>query len=60
MGSLEPVATKEGRYSLNDLYDAAVAKGANEHTTKPSKFLASPQTIELVRELSNTENSRIT
>jgi len=42
---------REGRYCLNDLHKAAVASGANQRTKEPGKFLASPQTIELVKEL---------
>ena len=41
----------EGRFSLNDLHKAAVASGANKRTTEPGKFLASPQTQGLIREL---------
>lgn len=46
----------EGRYSLNDLHKAAVKEGANERTKEPGKFMASPQTRELVEELTNTQN----
>jgi hypothetical protein len=46
----------EGRYSLNDLHRAAIAQGANERTKEPAKFLNSPQTIELIAELTDTQN----
>lgn len=46
---------KEGRYCLNDLHKAAVLSGANERTKEPGKFMASPQTIELVKELTDTQ-----
>lgn len=45
-----------GRYSLNDLHRAAVASGANARTKEPGKFLSSQQTVELVHELTNTQN----
>ncbi|QGY13242.1 KilA-N domain-containing protein [Escherichia coli] len=44
------------RYSLNDLHRAAVASGANARTKEPGKFLSSQQTVELVHELTNTQN----
>ena len=47
---------KEGRYCLNDLHKAAILSGANERTKEPGKFLASPQIIELVEELTVTQN----
>lgn len=47
---------KEGRYRLNDLHKAAVASGANERTKEPGKFMAAQQTIELVTELTDTQN----
>lgn len=46
----------DGRYCLNDLHRAAVASGANERTKEPGKFLASSQTIELVAELTDTQD----
>ncbi len=46
----------DGRYCLNDLHRAAVASGANERSKEPAKFLSSPQTIELVQELTDTQN----
>jgi len=46
----------KGRTCLNDLHRAAVANGANERTKEPAKFIASPQTIELVKELETTQN----
>ena len=46
----------QGRYCLNDLHKAAVASGANERTKEPGKFMASPQTVELVKELETTQN----
>ncbi len=49
----------EGRYCLNDLHRAAVSSGANARSKEPNKFFASPQTIELVKELSDTQNSGI-
>ncbi len=45
-----------GRYSLNDLHRAAVASGANARTKEPGKFISSQQTVELVYELTNTQN----
>lgn len=47
---------RDGRYSLNDLHRAAVANGANPRTKEPGKFLASPQTADLVAELTDTQN----
>jgi hypothetical protein len=41
----------DGRYCLNDLHRAAIAAGANVRTKEPAKFLASPQTIELIAEM---------
>lgn len=49
----------DGRYCLNDLHRAAVAYGANERTKEPGKFLSSPQTIEIVEELTVTQNPGI-
>lgn len=49
----------EGRYCLNDLHRAAVSSGANARSKEPNKFFASPQTTELVKELSDTQNSGI-
>lgn len=46
----------EGRYCLNDLHKAAILSGANERTKEPGKFMASPQTIELVGEIETTQN----
>ncbi|HFQ7167474.1 TPA: KilA-N domain-containing protein [Escherichia coli] len=48
--------SEAGRYSLNDLHRAAVASGANARTKEPGKFLSSQQTVELVHELTNTQN----
>lgn len=45
-----------GRYCLNDLHKAAVAIGANERTKEPAKFFSSPQTVDLVAELDDTQN----
>src|SRR5574343_444670 len=50
----------QGRFCLNDLHKAAVANGANERTKEPSKFFQSPQTGDLIQELSDTQNSGIT
>src|SRR5574343_775333 len=50
----------QGRFCLNDLHKAAVANGANERTKAPSKFFQSPQTGDLIQELSDTQNSGIT
>jgi phage antirepressor YoqD-like protein len=47
---------RDGRYSLNDLHRAAIANGANPRTKEPGKFLASPQTVDLVKELTDTQN----
>lgn len=60
MNSLSVVGVKvrqdsEGRYSLNDLHKAAVEQGENKRTKEPSKFLSSPQTAELIEELT-TQN----
>lgn len=46
----------DGRYCLNDLHRAAVTTGANERTKEPAKFLSSTQTLELIDELSVTQN----
>lgn len=46
----------EGRYCLNDLHKAAVSSGGNARTKEPGKFLASPQTVNLVQELVDTQN----
>lgn len=48
-----------GRYCINDLHKSAVAGGANARTKEPSKFLASPQTQELIHEISVTHYSGI-
>ena len=40
----------QGRFSLNDLHKASIVDGQNARTKEPLKFLASPQTIELVAE----------
>lgn len=45
----------DGRYCINDLHQAAVANGANSRTKEPGKFLSSPQTIEIIDELT-TQN----
>ncbi len=45
-----------GRYSRTYSYRAAVASGANARTKEPGKFLSSQQTVELVHELTNTQN----
>lgn len=47
---------KEGRYCLNDLHKAAIISGANGRTKEPGKFMAAQQTIELVMELTDTQN----
>lgn len=44
-----------GRFSLNDLHKAAVLNGANERTKEPGKFLSSPMTAELIKELEITQ-----
>ncbi|MEW9900993.1 KilA-N domain-containing protein [Chitinivorax sp. PXF-14] len=49
-----------GRYCLNDLHRAAISSGANQRAKEPGKFFASPQTVELVTELSDTQNLGIT
>ncbi|AMO47599.1 KilA-N domain protein [Enterobacter sp. FY-07] len=46
----------DGRYCLNDLHRAAVASGANDRTKEPAKFLSSPQTLELLNELTVTQD----
>ncbi len=46
----------QNRYCLNDLHKAAVLSGANKRTKEPAKFLLSPQTIDLIRELTDTQN----
>jgi hypothetical protein len=46
----------EGRFCLNDLHKAAILSGANKRTKEPAKFLASPQTIDLITELETTQN----
>ena len=48
-----------GRYCINDLHKSAVAGGANARTKEPSKFLSSPQTQELIHEISVTQYSGI-
>lgn len=45
-----------GRYCLNDLHKAAVETGANARSKEPGKFMASPQTEELIHELTDTQN----
>jgi len=45
----------EGRFCLNDLHKAAVLSGANKRTKEPAKFLSSPQTIDLIKELTDTQ-----
>ena len=45
-----------GRYCLNDLHDAAIKEGANQRTKEPAKFLASPQIVDLVKEIETTQN----
>lgn len=40
----------QSRFSLNDLHKASIVDGQNARTKEPGKFLASPQTIELVAE----------
>jgi phage antirepressor YoqD-like protein len=45
-----------GRYCLNDLHKAAVSNGANERTKEPGKFFSSPQTIDLLGELTDTQD----
>lgn len=50
---------KEGRYCLNDLHNAAIKKGLKARTKEPGKFLSSRQTIELVQELTDTQNMGI-
>lgn len=52
-------ADAEGRFCLNDLHRAAVSDGANERTKEPGKFLASPQIIDLMKELTDTQNPGI-
>ena len=47
---------KEGRYCLNDLHKAAIIYGSNGRTKEPGKFMASPQTIELIDEIETTQN----
>lgn len=46
---------QEGRFCLNDLHRAAVESGSNARTKETQKFLARPETAELVDEL-NTQN----
>lgn len=41
----------DGMFCINDLHRAAVANGANKRTKEPAKFFASPQTSELIEEL---------
>lgn len=43
------------RYCLNDLHKAAIVSGANKRTKEPSKWLASPQTVDLIKEI-DTQN----
>lgn len=46
----------DGRCCLNDLHDAAIQEGANQRTKEPAKFLASPQIVDLVKEIETTQN----
>ncbi len=46
----------EGRYCLNDLHKSAILSGANKRTKEPAKFLSSQQTIDLINELTDTQN----
>lgn len=46
---------QEGRYCLNDLHRAAVIDGCNERTKEPGKFMSSPMTVDLIRELQTTQ-----
>ena len=48
-----------GRYCINDLHKAAVKSGANARTKEPSKFLSSTQTVELMQEITDTQNMGI-
>ncbi|MCY0856885.1 phage antirepressor KilAC domain-containing protein [Cupriavidus sp. D39] len=48
-----------GRYCLNDLQRAATA-GMNSRTVEVHEFMRRPETCELISEISNTGNSRIT
>ena len=59
--SQTPIRQDEhGRYCLNDLHRAAVLAGANKRAKEPGKFLSSPQTVDLVKEISDTQNPGIT
>ena len=46
----------QNRYCLNDLHKSAVLSGANKRTKEPAKFLSSQQTIDLINELTDTQN----
>lgn len=48
----------DGLYSLNDLHKAAIAAGQvrRARTKEPGKFLASPHIVELISEISVTQN----
>jgi len=46
----------KGRFCLNDLHKLAVLSGENKRTKEPAKFLKSPQTIDLIKELTATQN----
>jgi hypothetical protein len=50
----------EGRFCLNDLHKAAVLSGANQRTKEPAKFLSSSQTVDLIKELTDTQNLGVT
>jgi hypothetical protein len=41
---------------MNDLHRAAIVEGANERTKEPGKFLSSPMTVDLIKELETTQN----
>ncbi|ENX01450.1 hypothetical protein F900_01817 [Acinetobacter modestus] len=49
----------DGRFCLNDLHKASIKNGVNPRTKEPAKFLASPQTVELIKELGVTQNMGI-
>lgn len=48
----------QGRFSLNDLHQAAIAAGENSRTNEPYEFLRRPETQGLVTVLETTGNSR--
>lgn len=48
-----------GRFCLNDLHKAAILGGANERTTEPGKFLASPNIAELCDEIVKTDTRNL-